>query len=55
MSRTDLECQLLEEAQEYGRFISQIAEVLGVPEAFGGGYEESAILNAIEYLKENTK
>jgi hypothetical protein len=37
---------------EYGRFIQQIAEALGVPEVFGGGYEEDAILLAIKTLKE---
>lgn len=53
MNWTNLECKLLDEAKEYGRFIQQIAELLGVPEVFGGGYEEDAILLAIKTLKEN--
>jgi len=54
MSRTDLECQLLDEAQEYGRFIQQIAGALGVQPIFDA-YEEEAIINAIEALKRRAK
>ena len=34
-----------------GEFITRIAFSLGLTESFGGGFEEEAILNAIEQLK----
>ena len=55
MSRTDLECRLLEEAEAYGKFIHRIAVALGVNEEWGGGYAEQWIIEAIEDLKRRAK
>ena len=49
--RVELEEAFIGEQKAMGEFITRIAFALGVEEAFGGGIEEQAILNAIENLK----
>ena len=39
------------DAERWGRFVSLIAEALGVKEEWGGGFTEQHILDAIEKLK----
>ena len=46
-----LEEAFIGEQEAFGQFITRIAFALGVPECFGGGWEEQAILDAIEQLK----
>ena len=49
--QVELEEAFIGEQKAMGEFITRIAFSLGLTESFGGGFEEEAILNAIENLK----
>ena len=49
--QVELEEAFIGEQKAMGEFITRIAFALGVKEVLGGGYEEDAILNAINELK----
>ena len=49
--RYELECAFERETKAMGKFVTAIAEALGVPEEPFGGFAESRILEAIENLK----
>jgi len=51
--RYELEVAFERETEAMGKFVTAIAEALGVKEVFGGGFVESDILDAIKSLKRN--
>ena len=39
------------DAERWGAFVTQLADTLGVPEEWGGGFAEERILSAIQALQ----